>query len=270
MNPAVKRKTESDLIEELWEAYSDQNFDSMMDIQSREESLDIDCMELMNLARLELGKPLQNLSKAGLFNDLLSAMKHYHDRAYEKAAMDFSRWLLHKGYYSELALDRFTFACSHSKRFDLIYTVCSKLMKTGHRQPAILGGFLLGAHESGRHDQVVQGFESIGSQIKKTSVLHRVALSYIHLNRNGDAEKMLLSLYESISGKPYRQNLGEYRKNYNAKLPGLQKKEKSGKLATEEKMDLGMAHLFNGDYTKAIQIFQSLIAVASSGSRASA
>ena len=269
MNPAVKRKTESDLIEQLWEQYSDQNFESMLELQSRENFLDIDCLELINLARLELGKPLQNLSDSGLFNDLLSAMNHYHERAYEKAAMDFSRWLLHKGYYSELALDRFTFACSHSKRFDLIYTVCSKLMKTGHRQPAILGGFLRGAHESGRHDQVIQGFESFGNQIKKTSVLHRVALSYIHLNRNGDAETMLLSLYESISGKPYKQNLSEYKKKYSARLPELQKKEKAGKLASDEQMDLGMAHLFNGDYSKAIQIFQSLIA-SSQSARASA
>ncbi|MEQ8349881.1 MAG: hypothetical protein RH862_00255 [Leptospiraceae bacterium] len=260
MNPAVKHKTESDVIEQLWELYSDQNFEEMV---SDAESMDIDCLELVNLARLELGKPLQNLPETGLFNDLLSAMKHYHERYYEKAAMDFSRWLLHKGYYSELALDRFTFACSHSKRYDLIYTVCSKLMKTGHRQSTILGGFLLGAHESGRHDQVIKGFESFGKEIKKTSVLHRVALSYIHLNRNQDAENMLLRLYESISGKPYSQNLNEYRKRYNEKLPELKKMEKSGKMDTSLRMDLGMAHLFNGDYSKAIQIFQSLISSAS-------
>lgn len=259
MNPAVQRKTDSDLIEQLWELYSDQDFQSMINYATSSAELESDAMELINLARLELGKPVHSLSSRGIFADLMAAMQHYHDRSYEKAAMDLSRWFLHKGYYSELALDRFCFACDQSNRFDLLYTVCSRLMKSRHSQPTVLGGFLLGAHESGRHDQVIQGFESFGKKINKTYVLHRVALSYIHLNRSQEAEKMLLGLYQAIAGKPYMQDLSEYKKTYSQKLPSLLKKEKAGTLESSEKMDLGMAHLFNGQYDQAIQVFEGIM-----------
>ncbi|MCB1138871.1 MAG: hypothetical protein KDK23_08955, partial [Leptospiraceae bacterium] len=178
----------------------------------------------------------------------------------EKSAMELSRWLLNRGYHSELILDRFTFSCSQSERFDLLFTVCSKLIKAGHGHDAILGGYLLGAHETGKHEQAVKGYESFGQKIRKTNVLHRVALSYIQLRKNSQAETMLMALYRSLAGKSYELDLEQYRKEYSQKLPALLKEEKQGQLPASRQMELGMAHLFSGHYDRAIQVFQSMAA----------
>ncbi|MCB1169260.1 MAG: hypothetical protein KDK25_02945 [Leptospiraceae bacterium] len=252
-------QTKTDSVEKLWELYSDQDFRGMLDY-SEGSSEAAESKELEVLARLELGKPRSPLTEKGLFADLVAAMVQYHDRNYEKSAMELSRWLLNRGYHGDLILDRFYFSCSQSQRFDLLFTVCSKLLKGGHSHEAILGGYLLGAHETGKHEQVVKGYESFGQKIKKTYVLHRVALSYIQLRRNREAETMLMTLYRSISGKSYELDLEQYRKEYAQKLPALLKQEKQGELPQSQRMELGMAHLFSGQYSQAIQVFQSMVA----------
>lgn len=255
MSPAVKKKSNSDLIILAWDLYGEGRYQDIIEL---EDSDNTDVQDLQNLARLELGRPMQKSASAGLFADLVGAMSRYHGGQYEKAVMELSNWLLHRGYYCELVLDRFYYCCDRCQRFDLLYTVCSKLIKGGHRQPEILGGYLLGAHESGRHDQVIQGFESFGKAIKRSYVLHRVALSYIHLNRNQEAESMLLSLYQALSGKPYKSNFADYKKRYASILKDLLQKEKEGKLQRNDRLELGMAHLFAGQYGQALQIFQSI------------
>lgn len=257
MKSALHAKTDS--VEKLWELYSDQEYGSVLECLNDSTEDTDELRELEALSRLELGKPVEATQTGGMFSDLLSAMQRYHGREYEKSALDLSRWLLHRGYYSDLILDRFYFACEKCHRFDLLYTVCSRLIKAGHRQESILSGFLLGAHESGKHAQVVESFESFGSSIRKTYVLHRVALSYIQLKRNREAESMLLQLYKAISGTSYSLDLEKHRKEYSQKLPQLLEMARKGEMQPAMRMELGMAHIFTGQYNEAIQIFQSML-----------
>jgi tetratricopeptide (TPR) repeat protein len=131
------------------------------------------------------------------------------------------------------------------------------LEKKGFSDAAVSPAFL-GAFHLDRHDEALKLFENYREHFNDAGLLQKVAFSLMHAGRYKDAERMLIALYEKMTGAKYALQFDSIKNRYVKTIQEIPSLENRKDLNSDEKMQLGMAYLFSERYNEALSIFQSI------------
>jgi len=253
----AKRKTEVSLAITAWDLYASGSYEEIRARFNGKESLET--QDIRGLAGLELGEKLGAHASKGPFASLLEGMNAYHEKNDKLAAQSLGSWLLKKDFFNSLILRRFIAAARKTENYSLLYAVARKHIDNKAYRETLAGPLLYAAYQLKKYAEVTRYFETYREFYRDRDDLQLVSFSLMRLGRYADAERFMLSLYKKIRGADYQLNYEKVRESYQPLIKRIPEIEKQGKkLNREERMELGMAYLFNSEYRKALKIFEAL------------
>jgi len=217
---------------------------------------------LKTLARLELGSNGVSISEDSIFASLAAGTSAYYQKDYKMAAELLGAWLLEKNYFARIILQRFLDAGLHSENYTLLYAVSKKFFQWKNYSTTVIEPLFLGAFHTKKYHEAIRIFEQFRSRFRSVSMLQKVAFALLHSGRSKDAETLLLSLYEKITGQKYNLNYEEVKAEYSYTIKKIPDLEKRVNRSTNETWQLGMAYLFNEQFENARLIFESILKAA--------
>lgn len=241
-----------------WDLYCAADYDRIL--QEFGENKSGELRDMAFLASLEKGiKAQPSPSDSSLFAPLAQAMAAYHSKDFRMSSTTLGSWLLNKNYFSVLILERFLHAAREAQNYSLLFTVSRKFLESHRYRPMVLEPIFHSAHQTGKHKEAVALFEKFRSELDDANTIQKAALSMIQIGRYDDAEKILLALYEKITGSPYRLNIDTAKNRYRDAIENMGALQAKKKRSYEESMQLGMAYLFTEKYEEAASVFRSLL-----------
>ncbi len=197
--------------------------------------------------------------QGSLFAQLMRGMHDYKSGHMRAAAETLGSWLLEKEYHTSHVVDRFIAAASKAEMHRLCYEVLCKFVRIPAFKERIAGDLIRSAHHAGLHREAVQHYRDYATALPDMNVHQKAALSMIQVGLEREGEKILLRLFERITGKRYAPpsdaEFDALRKRYS----GIEKSVAEKKHPTQDDlMDVGLSHLFHGRYDAALHIFESL------------
>ena len=240
-----------------WECYCDENYEQLEYLSEKEDSPEI--YDLMQMVEIEKspGKTLTS-SGRGLFSPLADGVIAHHNADHKMASNLLGNWLLNKDYYAHSIIKKFTGSCISSKNYPLLHRVGKKFLGMKHYSDLIAEPIFLSVFLNKNYKEAVQFFEKYQESFNSEEVIQKAAFAMIQINRFQDAERILISLYEKITGMSYQVNYDKVKEKYVKKIAMIPQLEKKKDISREETMELGMAYLFDERYRDAINIFQRL------------
>ncbi len=248
---------------EIWDLYCSGDYNKIEE-KSREylKENSQETADLISLAMLEI-KPgsvagTHGKDTGGLFAPLLSGMLSYLRSDFIHAAETLGDWLLVRDYYNHLILSRFSDAAVKSARYPLLLKVFDKFSDNKSYYEILTGPALIGYSETGKFKEALQLWNKSGSAVKDPNHVQKAAFALMDKAQYKDAEKILLDLYQRITGHPYQLDYMAVKARYKDSLKKLASGSKVKEDDYESMMELGMAYLFNEEYAKARSIFEKL------------
>ncbi|MCE9600555.1 MAG: hypothetical protein K8S54_21530 [Spirochaetia bacterium] len=253
----IKTITSLESVLHAWDMYAAGDFEGILSHNEYLESTNTDLRDLRLLAELEVdgraGEP-----SGDLFPALVRGMTDYYRGDLKKAAAALGSWLVEKEYHTKLILDRFLECARATGGYDLAYLVLKKFVKFPAFKDRLAEVIIATAHHAEMHREALTHYKEYHALVKDDVVIQKVALSMIKLGMFREAERILIALFEKLSGHKYsnsEERFEEIRSKYNETIKVLEKK-KNG--SSEDVMELGMAYLFSGRYDEALRLFKTL------------
>lgn len=253
----MKTITALESVLHAWDMYAAGDFEGILSHPEYMESANADLRDLRLLAELEVdgraGEP-----SGDLFSALVRGMGYYYRGNLKGAAETLGAWLLQKEYHTRLMVDRFLECARATGSYSLAYPVLKKFVKFPAFKDRLAEVIISTAHHADLHKEALAHYKEYQALVKDDLVIQKVALSMIKLGMFREAERILIVLFERVSGHTYRpteERFEEIRMKYTETIKLLEKK-KSG--TSEDVMELGMAYLFCGRYDEALRLFKTL------------
>lgn len=258
MKTRVKTLTSLESVLRAWELYASGQFEKISENPEYNDSPSEDLRDLCQLALLETTGRMAD-PQGSLFAELMRGMRDYKSGHMRAAAETLGTWLLQKDYHTSHVVDRFVQAAFQSEMHRLSYDVLCKFVRIPAFKERIAGELIRSAHHAGLHREAVQHYRDYATAVPDMNVHQKAALSMIHTGLEREGEKILLRLFERITGKRYAPpsdaEFDALRKRYS----GIEKNVAEKKHPTQDDlMDVGLSHLFHGRYDAALHIFESL------------
>lgn len=258
MKTRVKTLTSLESVLRAWELYAAGEFERIAANPDYHDSPSEDLRDLCQLALLETSGYMDE-SEGALFAQLMRGMRDFRQGQMRAAAETLGSWLLDKEYHTSHVLDRFLTAAFAAELYRLAYDVLCKFVRIPAFRERVAGDLIRAAHHAGLHREAVQLYRDFANHLPDMNAHQKAALSMIHTGHAREGEKLLLRLFERVTGKRYappsEAEFDELRKRYS----GIEKQVQAKPRPTaDDLMDVGLSHLFHGRYDAALHIFESL------------
>lgn len=247
-------------VEELWDLYKEKKFQVITkEFQNRNINEMADNLkELYFLSILELDPSVKILPTNGIFKDLLSAMHDYKNKNYLYAANKLAKWLLNKGFYSEMIIERFFSSAKESQQYNLIVKVCELFLSKKNFNSFYIKEMFYAHFNLKQYEEAIKVFEFYREMFDEND-LQVVGIILMKLRKFKEAERILLGVYKKITGKDYQNNYEKYEEYYKGKYKELKEKYINNKIHDDKELtEYAMSCLFHGDYRTALQLFIDL------------
>jgi len=255
MNPVAVKNLDETLV--AWEMYSSGEYEALLDHFS--ESKNSEIRDLHLLASLEQKQPVPVAGKnESLFSPLVKGVNAHLNGDHKLAASLLGSWFLNKDYYSAEMIRKFVISAQHSANYTLLHAVCKKLSSIPAYGEMIVEPTFLALYHERKYQECIQFFELHRERLVSEEIVQKAAFVLIQTNRFEDAERLLVSLYERLTGKHYTLDYERIKKSYEPfirSIPELQRKKGRN---FEDSLKLGLAYLFNENYSDALAIFETI------------
>ncbi len=252
----LKTITSLESVLEAWDLYSHRKFDAILAHAEYAESPSRDLRDLRRLAELEVHRK-SSAPEGDLFAPLVLAMQAYFDVRYAEAERLLGRWLEEKEYHTALILERFLECAFTCDRYQDAYHILKKFIKIPYYKDRLADDIVRSAHHSDLHKEAVAHYRDLAGSIREHAIHQKAALSMVRLGMFREAERLLIKLFEKITGKKYgysEEQFDALRKEYADRAGQIDRK----KATADDVMELGLAYLFSSRYDEALRLFETL------------
>ena len=240
-----------------WEYYCEENYDKLELLAETENSPEI--QDLCAMAEIEKFPERDVFSSGtGLFSPLVDGISAYYKMDFISAASALGNWLQNKEYYSPGIINKFCDSALRSKNYSLLGKVSKKFLEMRNYRNIVAEPIFRSLFQTGKYKESLIFFERYNDSINSEELIQKAAFAMIQLDRFKEAEQLLISLFEKVTGTTYHLDYESVKEKYAKKISLIQKLESKKELTREESMDLGMIYLFNGKYKEAMKVFDEL------------
>ncbi len=247
-------------VENLWDLYKEKKYEVIIrELENKNfNELSDNLKELYFLTTLELDSNVKVIATNGIFKELLSAMNDFKNHNFLYAANKLAKWLLNKGFYTDLIIERFFYSAKESQQYSLIIKVCEHFLNKKYIQPFFIKEMFYAYFNLKQYDDALRIFEFYREMFDEND-LQMVAIILMKLRKFKEAERILLGVYKKITGKDYQNNYEKYEEYYKYKYKELKEKFLNNKIQDDKELtEYAMSCLFSGDYRTALQLFTEL------------
>lgn len=249
-----------DQIEYFWDLYKEKKYHEIIkelkNLNSNE--MDESLKELYYLAMIEIDSTYKVYPTNGIFKELVSGMYDFKNQNYLYATNKLSKWLLNKGFYTDLILDRFFISAKDAHQYNLILRVCEHFLNQKNYNSLFVKEMFYAYFNLRQYENAIKIFE-LYREMFDDNDLQVVGIILLKLKKFKEAERILLGVYKKITGREYQNQYEKYEEYYKSKHKVLKEKYIKNQIEDDrELIEFAMSCLFTGDYRTSLQIFSEL------------
>jgi len=253
----LKTVTSLESILEAWDLYANRKFEAIVSHEEYSHSPSKDLRDLARLGQLEISRSTTD-PEGELFAPLVQAMRQYWKGHYSDACALLGQWLETREYHTAMILDRFLECAFLCDQYRPAFQILNKFIKIPYYRDRLADDIVRSAHHAGLDKEAVGLYRDLAGSIRDQSVHQKAALSMVKLGLFRDAEKLLIKLFEKITGKKYGYSEDQFdalRSKYSERASTIEKQKRA---SSEDVMELGLAYLFSSRYDEALRLFETL------------
>jgi len=239
-----------------WELFQEGRYTEIM----REfEGADIqDLRDLHALACMESGQIVTAAAGNGIFSPLVNAFLARKANRHTEAARLLGSWLEKHEFNSHSILNAFLESAAQAEEWGIVTKVFGKFKDRKVYGNLVIPALFEASYRTAKFSDCLELFENYREHFADGRMLQKAAVAMIHTGRFKDGERILVALYEKISGTRYELNYEAVKRGYESDIKNIPAMEKKKSRSQEETMRLGMAYLFSGRYDRALSTFESI------------
>lgn len=240
-----------------WEHYCSGDFDRLEDLHNESPSDAVS--DLAAIAKITRNRRA-DVAPTGksLFSALAEGMIAYYKKDFAKASEKLGTWLSEKNYYSVSILETFGNSAVKAKQYTNLYRISKKFLGIKGYTRTSAEYLFYALFYTGKHAEALVIFEKYNELLNSENIIQKAAFSMIQTNRFSDAKRILVSLYERITGAKYEMDYESVRKKYEKSVEAIPQLKAVKNPSFEQSMELGMAYLFSEKYGEAMNVFRTL------------